>query len=108
MVGRKILMNFVFLMFFIQLIAVAQEKRPLTHDDYDTWESTSAEKITKNGQWVGFRVNLQDGDGKVRVLSAEDPKQSFIERRYPVHPSSVSLSLSATIMWYLSPISNTN
>lgn len=64
-------------MFFGHLVVMAQEKRALTHEDYDTWESTSSEKITKDGQWAGFRVNLQDGDGRLEILSLDDPKQSF-------------------------------
>ena len=78
---RKILTSFIFLMLFVHLAAVAQEKRPLTHSDYDAWESISSEKITKNGHWIGFNVNLQDGDGRLEIRSAEDPKQSYTVSR---------------------------
>ncbi|HSJ67151.1 MAG TPA: prolyl oligopeptidase family serine peptidase [Anditalea sp.] len=46
-----------------------QEKRPLNHDDYDSWESVSSEKISKNGSWVGYETNPQEGDGRIDFAS---------------------------------------
>ncbi|MEP1087364.1 prolyl oligopeptidase family serine peptidase [Algoriphagus sp.] len=53
----------------------AQQKRPLTHQDYDQWESLGSQKISKNGQWVGFQVNPQDGDGRIEIFSFKNPNQ---------------------------------
>lgn len=47
----------------------AQEKRALTHDDYDGWESVSSEKLSKNGNWVGYETNPQEGDGRIDFVS---------------------------------------
>ncbi len=63
---------------FLYLAASAQQKRPLTHEDYDGWESISSEKITKDGQWVGFEINPQDGDGRLEVVAYEDPSHRYI------------------------------
>jgi len=56
-------------LFLTTLSLDAQEKRSLTHDDYDGWESVSSEKITKNGTWVGYETNPQEGDGRIDIVS---------------------------------------
>ena len=62
-------------------ILFAQQKRPLTHADYDGWESLGSQKISKNGQWVGFQVIPQDGDGRLEIFSFKDPsKRQLIPR----------------------------
>ncbi|UCS92881.1 prolyl oligopeptidase family serine peptidase [Echinicola marina] len=63
----------VFLLFVLAISALAQQKRPLTHDDYDQWEAISSTKITTNGLWVGYEVNPQEGDGRIEVVSHDDP-----------------------------------
>lgn len=67
-----------FLLFFSLTIGFAQEKRPLNHNDYDGWESISSEKISKNGLWLGYEVNPQDGDGRVEIAGANNPKDKII------------------------------
>ena len=59
----------------------AQQKRSLTHDDYDGWESLSAERITKNGKWVGYMISPQDGDARLEILPYTDPNQKTIIHR---------------------------
>lgn len=56
-------------------VLFAQQKRALTHRDYDGWESLNSEKITKNGQWVGYQVSPQDGDSRVEVFSYKNTDQ---------------------------------
>lgn len=51
------------------------QKRALTHADYDGWESLNSEKITKNGAWVGYQVSRQDGDGQVEIFAFKNPDQ---------------------------------
>jgi dienelactone hydrolase len=53
----------------------AQQKRSLTHADYDGWESLSSEKITKNGQFVGYQISPQEGDGRVEIFPFKTPAQ---------------------------------
>ena len=62
-------------------ILFAQQKRPLTHKDYDSWESLSSSKITKNGYWVGFQVSPQDGDGRLEIFSFKNPSKRQIVPR---------------------------
>jgi len=54
---------------------IAQQKRALTHADYDGWESLSSEKITKNGSFVGYQISPQDGDGRLEIFPFNSPKQ---------------------------------
>ena len=62
-------------------VLFAQQKRPLTHADYDGWERLASEKITKNGKWVGYQVSPQDGDGRIEIFSFTDPNQRQIVPR---------------------------
>jgi hypothetical protein len=57
---------------------VAQQKRSLTHADYDGWESLSSEKITKNGQYVGYQVSPQDGDARLEIFPYAKPTSKTI------------------------------
>jgi len=55
-----------------------QQKRPLKHADYDAWERVSNEKITKDGQWVGYQISPQDGDGRIEILSFKNPSSRIV------------------------------
>jgi dipeptidyl aminopeptidase/acylaminoacyl peptidase len=62
-------------------LAIAQEKRALTHQDYDGWETISSERISKSGQWVGYTVNPQEGDGRLELVSFQNHDQRFLVPR---------------------------
>jgi len=70
---------FIFLLFWSSTLSIAQEKRALTHQDYDGWETVSSEKISKSGQWIGYTVNPQEGDGRLEIASHQN-----LEQRYTV------------------------
>ncbi|PRY88024.1 S9 family peptidase [Mongoliibacter ruber] len=70
-----------FLLFFSLTLAFAQEKRSLNHGDYDGWESISAEKIAKNGIWLGYEVNPQEGDGRLELAETKKPENKIIVPR---------------------------
>ena len=59
----------------------SQQKRSLTHDDYDGWENVSSEKISKNGLWVGFEVNPQDGNGRLELTPSSGVTNKIIVPR---------------------------
>ncbi|WP_194777505.1 S9 family peptidase [Pararhodonellum marinum] len=73
------LFAFCFLWFSVQVYA--QQKRPLTHADYDAWETVDSEKITKNGQWVGFEIKPQEGDGRFEASAHGDPGKRYLVPR---------------------------
>ncbi|TVP43620.1 MAG: S9 family peptidase [Mongoliibacter sp.] len=70
-----------FLLVFLVTLTFAQEKRSLTHNDYDGWESISAEKITKNGNWIGYEVNPQEGDGRLEIAGTKTSDRKIIVPR---------------------------
>ncbi|MFN3800118.1 S9 family peptidase [Belliella pelovolcani] len=67
--------------FFAVLGLQAQQKRALTHADYDGWESVSSDNISTNGKWVGFQVNPQDGDGRLEIVSHGDAQKRYVINR---------------------------
>ena len=66
---------------FVVQLSFAQQKRSLTHADYDGWESLSSAKITKNGQFVGYQISPQDGDSRFVVFPYRNPAQKTIISR---------------------------
>lgn len=54
-------------------------KRPLTATDYDRWQSVRLEKLSNNGQWISYQIDLQEGDGSLLItaVGSATPKYSF-------------------------------
>src|SRR5262249_47736705 len=48
-------------------VAVAQVKKPITHDVYDGWKSIQGTKISRDGTWAVYALVPQDGDGELVV-----------------------------------------
>jgi dipeptidyl aminopeptidase/acylaminoacyl peptidase len=46
---------------------VGQQKRPITHDVYDSWKSIQGTKLSRDGTWVAYALNPQEGDGELVV-----------------------------------------
>jgi len=42
-------------------------KRPLSHDDYDSWKRIQGQRISPDGEWVAYAANPQEGDGELIV-----------------------------------------
>ena len=55
----------------LPLYAVAQQpataKRPITHQDYDSWRSIVATQVSRDGKFVAYAYVPQDGDGEIVV-----------------------------------------
>lgn len=75
---RSAKIGIVFLILLIQHSVTAQQRRPLNHSDYDGWESISGDKIAKNGQWVGFQIDPQEGDKRLEVVKYDSPGQRHL------------------------------
>jgi dipeptidyl aminopeptidase/acylaminoacyl peptidase len=45
----------------------AAQKKPITHDVYDSWKSIQGTKLSRDGVWVAYALALQDGDGELVV-----------------------------------------
>jgi dipeptidyl aminopeptidase/acylaminoacyl peptidase len=45
----------------------AAKKRPLTHNDYDSWRAIQGQSLSRDGKFVAYALVPQDGDGEVVV-----------------------------------------
>ncbi len=43
----------------------ATAKRPLTHQDYDSWRSIQSQSISRDGKFIAYAAIPQDGDGEI-------------------------------------------
>ncbi|MFN0088351.1 MAG: prolyl oligopeptidase family serine peptidase [Blastocatellia bacterium] len=48
----------------------AAAKRPVTHQDYDKWRSIQGQSISRDGKFIAYAVQPQDGDGEIVVRNA--------------------------------------
>jgi dipeptidyl aminopeptidase/acylaminoacyl peptidase len=58
----------------------APAKRPLTHADFDAWKSIASVTLSRDGKWLAYAIQPQDGDGELVVRELATGK----ERREPV------------------------
>ncbi len=57
----------------------AQEKRSLSHDDYDKWENISGVEVAPDGNHLLYLLNPQRQDGNLIITSTD----GSVERRFP-------------------------
>jgi dipeptidyl aminopeptidase/acylaminoacyl peptidase len=55
-------------------------KRPLTHQDYDSWRSIQGPHLSREGKFLAYALTPQEGDGELVVRNLETSK----EWRYPL------------------------
>lgn len=60
------------------VLLIAQTKRPMTYQDTNQWRSISGQKISNDGNFVGYGLFPQDGDGNV-VIRDIKAKNDIIE-----------------------------
>ena len=58
----------------------SQEKRPITHDDYDKWENISGVELSNDGTHLLFLQNPQRLDGKLYIRNLETEDVTMIPR----------------------------
>ncbi|MFZ1702015.1 MAG: prolyl oligopeptidase family serine peptidase [Pyrinomonadaceae bacterium] len=51
------------------LVVAQSGKRPLSAQDFDSWRSVQGSQISRDGKWVAYVMQPQDGDGEVLVRS---------------------------------------
>ena len=69
-----------FLLLSLSPLVCAQEKKPLDHDVYDTWNRTHASNISDNGQWAFLSVGPDEKDTELRITSLTDDRSYAIPR----------------------------
>lgn len=62
-------------------IATAQ-KKPLDHTVYDSWQSVTNLQISRDGKWISYNIDVQEGDGNLVIQSANKDYQKVIPRGY--------------------------
>ena len=65
-----------------------QAKRPITHNDYDSWRTIQAQQISRDGRFVAYAYLPEDGDGDIVVRSLASGAEWRAPRGYhpPVPP----------------------
>ena len=59
---------------FVAGAALAAEgKRPITHDDYDSWKQIQGPQISRDGKWVVYREVPGEGDGEIVAKASGIP-----------------------------------
>ena len=48
-----------------QTAPTASVKRALTHNDFDSWRTIAAPLVSRDGKWLAYAVQPQDGDGEL-------------------------------------------
>jgi dipeptidyl aminopeptidase/acylaminoacyl peptidase len=68
--------------------ATTAAKRPLNHQDYDSWRSIQAQQISRDGKFVAYAFLPQDDDGEVVVRNVASGAEWRAPRGYrpPVPP----------------------
>ncbi|MCH8488063.1 MAG: prolyl oligopeptidase family serine peptidase [Candidatus Cyclonatronum sp.] len=73
----------------------SSEKVPLDHADFDQWRSVSNEQFTRDGRFLIYGLNPQEGDGELIVRSLRDNRDRSIARghRFQVNYSGTHMAL---------------
>ena len=77
---RKIL--FTFALLAACATTVMAQKKPLTHDVYDRWQSVGATKLSVRGTYTLYEVNPQEGDGILYVRNNKTGITTAVPRGY--------------------------
>lgn len=75
---KKILLA-AFVLLTYPLIVNAQ-KIPLDNNSYDGWKSLTAPIISDNGEWIGYTINPQQGDGWLYIYNVKNGTKDSVSR----------------------------
>ncbi len=75
-------MRYLFFLFLFCSAATRAQKKPLTHDVYDNWQSIGERNISNNGQFVVYAFNPQEGDGTLVIQRTDNSYKKEIARGY--------------------------
>src|ERR1700674_3845253 len=60
---------------FILTGSLFAQKRPLTHQDYDTWRSIRSQQLSRDGKFLAYALFPQEGDGEFVVRNLSTGKE---------------------------------
>ncbi len=86
--SAALLCTFALLATMVSAQQAAPAKRPLTHQDYDSWRSILAQQVSRDGKFVAYAYVPQDGDGEIVVRNIATGVEWKAPRGYrpPVPP----------------------
>ncbi|MBQ8650154.1 MAG: hypothetical protein IJ483_02820, partial [Flavobacteriales bacterium] len=64
----------------VSITAYAQEKRPMSHDDYAAWNAISGVKLTPDGNKMIYSLTPQRGDARMIIGTTDGAAQDTIYR----------------------------
>ena len=70
---------------FTVLIAAnitSAQKKVLDHSVYDGWQSIGERKISSDGQWVAYTIDVQEGDGSLVIQKTDSSFKQIFSRGY--------------------------
>lgn len=68
----------------LAVVVHAQTKKPLDHTVYDGWQSIGERKISNDGRWIIYTIDVQEGDGTLVIRSSDLQYREVIPRGYNV------------------------
>ena len=74
----------VFFLLLLTNVSIYAQKKPLDHTVYDDWQSIGEKKISNNGRWIAYTINVQEGDGTLVIESADATYKQVIPRGYNI------------------------
>lgn len=74
------------------------QKKPLTHDVYDSWQSTTGQRISNDGKWMAYALSPQQGNNKYYIKSVNGATEYTFDRGTNVRFSDDSKFVIATIV----------
>src|SRR6056297_4296320 len=73
------LLSVIFLLMLAE-VSTAQNKVPLTYQDFDQWKSISGQTLTPDGRFLIYGLNPQEGDGEIRVQNLRNNREVSLAR----------------------------
>lgn len=79
---RQTLFTLCLLGLLVPSLLAQAAKRPLTADDFDSWRGLQGAAISRDGKFVAYVMQPQDGDGEVFVRSTTGSSEWRVMRGY--------------------------
>ncbi len=76
---------------------MAQNKKPLDHTVYDSWQHVGEKAISNDGNWIAYVVEVQEGDAVLYIRAADGRYSKTIERGHSIYISDDSRFLICRI-----------
>ncbi|MBV9989144.1 MAG: S9 family peptidase [Chitinophagaceae bacterium] len=63
-------------------LSLHAQKKPLDHSVYDSWQNLGDRSLSRDGKWLTYSINPQEGDGVLVVQSADGSYKKEFPRGY--------------------------